>query len=205
MAAGFLSAKGEGVMGFHPSAMPDRLCSFETMTSRSMHTEEKVLEIAESCAISLLRYGEDTGNDDQARQIVAELHAAAKSDKSKLKCAINVRHLALNIYSREVSIGKLYSAVNARLRRVKCIEQRRDIVALTKAVREACGDLADFALLVWEGLNLMPRRTPKPPVRFITLFRGAELSAAARSSRPRRWRRIGRASAASSRGAPSLA
>jgi hypothetical protein len=65
--------------------------------------------------------------------------------------------------------------VNSRLRTVKSIPGRRSVATLEIAIRAACGDLADFVLLTWEGLNLMPRRVPKEPAKELILNRGAEL------------------------------
>jgi hypothetical protein len=46
---------------------------------------------------------------------------------------------------------------------------------IAKAIESVCGDLADFVQLAWDGLNLLPRLTPKPPAKELTLYRGVEL------------------------------
>ena len=89
--------------GFHPSATPDKLASFEIPTCRSLHTKEEILMLADSCADSLVQYGREVGLEGPAERIADVTRAA---DPSVLICAGKAADLALNIYSREDSIGR---------------------------------------------------------------------------------------------------
>jgi hypothetical protein len=44
------------------------------------------------------------------------------------------------------------------------------------AIERTCGHLADFVELAWDGLNMLPRLSPRSPASEFVLFRGAPLS-----------------------------
>jgi hypothetical protein len=108
-------------MCFHAGIAHERLYLFEMMTSRPVLTEDEILLKAESCARGLLAYGDEVGKWTQARIIANEIRDAAGSGPSALTSDRKVCDLALNLWSRERSIGKLYLSVNSRLRGIVAI------------------------------------------------------------------------------------
>jgi ankyrin repeat protein len=68
--------------------------------------------------------------------------------------------------------------MNSRLRKVISIHNPT-LDCYVRAVRESCGDQADFVRLVWEGLNF---EFPETPRREVLIFRGVEISESALES-----------------------
>jgi hypothetical protein len=159
---------------------------FEDMHRVSRMDEMAILRSAQSGGDGFRHFGLDDGLEVSAKIVAEDMSAAIQSDKNAYNAAQTVLKLAIRLYSREtIAIsgsreegnekGRLYSVVNARLRNITGLARRRDPEELSKAVRDACGDLTDFVLLCWEGLKTCFRVTPTPPAKELELFRGVEL------------------------------
>jgi hypothetical protein len=149
-----------------------------TTTGGSMLNDDEVLALARSASQTIFRFGCACGLGDQAQLISNELQNAGQSRKSKSQRAYEVCRRALELYSRESGIGKLFYIVNSRLLTVKSIRSLTR-AEFQRAATDSCEDLADFVRLVWEGLNF---EFPEAPRGEVVLYRGVELSGSALES-----------------------
>jgi hypothetical protein len=129
---------GTGPLVFGDTVTRDLIIRSNTTTGGSMLSDEDVLSLVLPAWRGLLRCGSACGFGAEACVISSELQGAAKSGVSKSVRAYEVCRLALEVYSRESGLGKLFYIVNSRLRRVRSIalaigDMREEcLVAVTK-------------------------------------------------------------------------
>jgi hypothetical protein len=142
-----------GLFAFRDEGVRDSVIRSNATTRGSMLSDDEVLMLARSAAQAIQRFGDACGLGAEAQYISNVLRKAAQASKSKSLRAYDVCRTALEGYLRASGFGKPFHIVNSMLRMVKSIPAPTRHCYLT-AVTDSCGDLADFARLVWEGLTL---------------------------------------------------
>jgi hypothetical protein len=142
-------------------------------SGRALKRDDEILSMARSSAGSVMRLGESCGLKDRAKALSdMMLEAATSSERNSVK-AYEFCRLALEFYIENSAIGKMMHVVNARLWGAAC-DSSVDHQCCVKAIADACGDLAYFVHLVWQGLNL--EIAEKGREAGIYVYRGVEVS-----------------------------
>jgi hypothetical protein len=136
-------------------------------------TDDEMIGMAISSAVSIMRLGESCGLKDRAKALCDLLLETAGSDERKSVRACEVCRLALEFYIENSAIGRMMHVVNARLWGAEC-DSSVDHQCCVKAIAAACGDLAYFVHLVWQGLNFEIDEKGRETGFYI--YRGVEVS-----------------------------
>jgi hypothetical protein len=132
-----------------------------------LKTDEAIVELLKSAYQGIQRYGVPAAAKDAVQRMSAAIEAVKTTGIINAgRCGLDA---VVELYTKQSSV---YEILNRRLRSIDSIDEMTPD-CVERAVRQACGDLADYALALIEAL----RALPPPDEKGSEIWRGVRLPA----------------------------
>ena len=146
--------------------------------------DEDVIRLASEAADGIIRFSAGTVREASGRAAADDIRPRDPPQQTEHQArelktiADDCLAKAVRLYSKEdlagYEVGWIYQEMNSYLRKARQIDVAKDIdlTVIQGTVRRYAGDLAPFAMMVWEAL----KRLPPPPEADATLYRGMRVN-----------------------------
>lgn len=172
-----LQATPHGFMTFNTISF-EKMTGFMNILKNFRLSVDEVFALAKECVVALRALGKKMKQEQGCEIAASAIEKALKEHTDDtVDCARGICDKCIHVYTQEKDgVGFIYREVNLRLRSAPSASCTT-LKALKNMVRDACGDLTSYTLLLWDGLKTMFAAAPETEnsMNRIALYRGYRL------------------------------